>query len=381
MRIVHLANHLLLIGNGIVNMMVDLACSQADAGHEVVVASSGGGFEALLAQHGVRHIQLEQSRDPWRAPKTIASFRRLVREIDPDVVHAHMMTGALIARFGIWRRKYVLVTTVHNEFQRSANLMRVGDRVVAVTRAVEAAMRKRGVPAQRLCTVLNGTVGSPRGAYEQGDPVGHAVNPPQLSHPSIATVAGMYERKGIADLLRAFALVRNTRPDASLYLIGEGPDRAKMEALARELGLDGHAHFVGFMAQTAPWYAQTDVFVLASHKEPAGLVLCEAREAACAIVATRVDGIPEMLDDGEAGLLVPGHSPDALAEAITRLLDDDALRSEYAHRAKSNLEKFSVRRVANDYMDVYVSALDATGRRHRRAANAAVESKSATSDA
>ena len=68
MKIIHLANHLELIGNGIVNVMVDLACMQARAGHEVVVASSGGGFESLLARYGVRHAHLAQSRDPRRLP-------------------------------------------------------------------------------------------------------------------------------------------------------------------------------------------------------------------------------------------------------------------------------------------------------------------------
>src|ERR1700744_1514 len=153
MKIVHLANHAQNVGNGIVNMMVDLACMQARAGHEVTVATSGGGFEALLEGHGVRHVHLPQSREPWRLPAMLAGFNRMLRQCDPDVVHAHMMTGALIARFGVLRRRYVLITTVHNEFQKSASLMRFGDRVVAVSRAVAASMAARGVPAERLSVV------------------------------------------------------------------------------------------------------------------------------------------------------------------------------------------------------------------------------------
>ncbi|RKP59122.1 glycosyltransferase [Pararobbsia silviterrae] len=368
MRIVHLANHCQLIGNGIVNMMVDLACSQADAGHDVVVATSGGRYEPLLAAHGVRHVVLEQSRDPWRTPAMVLGFNRLLRDVDPDVVHAHMMTGAIIARFGTWRRRYALVTTVHNEFQKSASLMRYGDRVVAVTQAVEKAMIGRGIRADRICTVLNGTVGTPRRAQAS------TADPLRLSRPSITTVAGMYERKGIQDLLRAFASLRATHPDATLYLVGDGPDRADMEALAAELGLEGWAHFAGFDTNPVRWLAETDVFVLASHKEPGGLVLSEAREAGCAIVATDVDGNPEMLDRGEAGWLVPARAPDALAAAIGSLLGDAALRADYAARARRNLDKFTVQRVANDYMAVYATALDVFRQTHGRRPRTALRS-------
>ncbi|MGF6771229.1 glycosyltransferase involved in cell wall biosynthesis [Paraburkholderia sp. GAS199] len=351
MKIIHLANHAQTIGNGIVNVMVDLACMQARAGHDVTVASGGGGFEALLARHGVRHVLLPQAPRPSRLPTMVAGFNRLVAQIDPDVVHAHMMTGALIARFGVLRRRFVLVTTVHNEFQKSASLMRVGDRVVAVSEAVAVAMERRGVSRARLAVVRNGTIGTPRLA-DQAVP-----DTPRLAHPSIVTVAGMYERKGIRDLLHAFAQLRERVPAAVLYLVGEGPDRAAMEALAAELGVTQQVRFEGFVADPRAYLAQADVFVLASHNEPAGLVLCEARETGRAIVATRVGGIPEMLDGGAAGVLVPPHDPAALAEAFGMLLNDAASHAALSARARQNLDAFSVQQVSDGYLAVYERTL------------------------
>ena len=351
MKIVHLANHAQNVGNGIVNMMVDLACMQARAGHEVTVATSGGGFETLLAQHGVRHVHVPQSRAPWRLPAMLAGFNRLLRQCDPDVVHAHMMTGTLIARFGVLRRRYVLVTTVHNEFQKSASLMRFGDRIVAVSKAVAASMAARGVAQERLSVVRNGTIGTPR--FTSAEPAAA-----HLARPSIVTVAGMYERKGIQDLLRAFAQLYEQFPTAALYLVGDGPDREAMEALARELGIAGRAHFTRFVANPRAHLAEADVFVLASHKEPGGLVLCEAREAGCAIVATHVDGNPEMLDDGKAGLLVPPASPAALAGAISLLLTDAAARAELVAQARSGLETFHVRHVCEAYLSIYEQTIE-----------------------
>lgn len=352
MKIVHLSNHAQNVGNGIVNMMVDLACMQAHAGHEVTVASSGGGFEALLAQHGVRHLFLPQSRQPWRVPSMLLGFNRMLARCDPDVVHAHMITGTFIARFGTLRRRFVLVTTVHNEFQKSASLMRFGDRVVAVSEAVAASMALRGVPRERLSVVRNGTIGTPRFADV---PLPAS---PQLARPSIVTVAGMYERKGIQDLLRAFAHLYERSPSATLYLVGEGPDRVAMEELAQKLDIAARAHFTGFVADPRAHLAEADVFVLASHKEPAPLVLCEAREAGCAIVATRVDGIPEMLDDGEAGLLVPPSDPVALADAVERLLVDRAAHTALVARARRNLEAFHVQHVCDAYLSIYEQTLD-----------------------
>ncbi len=264
-----------------------------------------------------------------------------------------MMTGALLARFGTPRRRYALITTVHNEFQKSASLMRVGDRVVAVSEAVAASMARRGVPDERLSVVRNGTIGTPRLALA---PMPAS---PVLARPSIVTVAGMYERKGIQDLLRAFALLRERLPNAALYLVGEGPDRPAMEALAQQLGIAEHAHFTGFVANPRAHLAEADVFVLASHREPGGLVLCEAREAGCAIVATHVDGNPEMLDDGEAGLLVPPASPEALAAAIELLLTDQAAREMLIARARRNLDTFGVQHVCDAYLSIYERTLDA----------------------
>jgi glycosyltransferase involved in cell wall biosynthesis len=351
MKIIHLANHAQCIGNGIVNVMIDLACTQARAGHDVTVASAGGGFETLLARYGVRHVLLPQLPKPSRVAGMVAGFRRLVAQYDPDVVHAHMMTGALIARVSVLRRRYVLITTVHNEFQRSATLMGVGDHVVAVSAAVAVAMERRGIPNARLSVVRNGTVGTPRFA-DTPVPVG-----PRLAHPCIVTVAGMNERKGIADLLHAFALLRESVPEAVLYLVGDGPDRAAMEALAGQLGVAERVRFEGFVTDPRAYLAQADVFVLASHNEPAGLVLCEARELGRAIVATRVDGNPEMLDGGEAGLLVPARNPAALAQAIGHLLTERAAHAALTARAPLKLERFSVQRVTNGYMSIYERTL------------------------
>lgn len=351
MRIVHLTNHVEVIGNGIVNAAVDLACRQAELGHDVVYASAGGGHVALLERSGVRHVELHQRTRPRGLVRSARALRRLSRAEHPDVVHAHMVTGALLARLATRGLAVPLVCSVPNEWQRHAVLMRVGDRVVAVSEANAGSLARRGVPPGKLRVVRNGPLGSPR--------VPRGAAPAPLRRPSVTTVAGLFERKGIDDLIAAFAQVP-AEIGAHLYVVGDGPDRRRFEAAAAATG--AHIHFSGFVADPYPYLRATDVFVLASRREPFGLVLAEAREAGCAIIATDVDGIPEVLDGGRAGVLVPPSRPDALARALVELLTDEGRRAALARAAGENLGWLGVARVADEMLAVYGELVGRTPR-------------------
>ncbi len=351
MRVLHILNHIQEIGNGIVNVAVDLACLQAKYGCEVAVASAGGEYEELLGRYGVRHFPLNQARKPINLLKAAWRYRAIAREFQPDIVHAHMMTGVVLARALRAGFGYALVSTVHNEFQRSAVLMGFADRVIAVSHAVAQSMAKRGIPQQKLRVACNGTLGSPR-TRELKEYQPHA-----LQHPAIATVAGMYERKGIAELIDAFAQIAGEFPQAHLYLIGNGPDRARFEAQAQNTPASDRIHFEGFQPEPQRYLLTADIFVLASHRDPSPLVIPEAREAGCAIIASAVDGIPEALCGGQAGLLVPPANRDALAAALVRLLANPNELHEWRARSQQNLQGLSVARVCEETLAVYREAI------------------------
>ncbi len=335
------------------NVAVDLACLQANSGHHVSFASAGGSYVDLVTQHGVSHFQLDQQ---WRRPmvliQALLNLRLIIEQVRPDIVHAHMMTGALLAAAARVTRRFRLITTVHNEFQQSSILMGVGDRVIAVSAVVADHLRRRGLPARKIRVVRNGPLGSPR---RRPSPDGAATL--TLARPAIMTLAGMYHRKGIGDLIMAFTKISADIPIASLYIVGDGPDRAEFEAQARATECADRIHFLGFCREPRPLLAQADVFVLASRKDPMPLVIAEAREAGCAVVASNVDGIPEGLDRGKAGILVTPRDPDALAGAIGRLLADPAELAAWRERARSNLGWLHVERAAVETMRVYEEAI------------------------
>ncbi|MEM6889077.1 MAG: glycosyltransferase family 4 protein [Pseudomonadota bacterium] len=133
--------------------------------------------------------------------------------------------------------------------------------------------------------------------------------------------------KGVLVLLSAFAKVRKNHPDAVLTLVGDGPERANIEAYCKELELNDAVRFTGYLSQTevAGALQNADLFVLPSFAEGVPVVLMEAMASRLPVVATSIAGVPELIETGKTGLLVPPGDTEALAEAISSVLADDTL--------------------------------------------------------
>jgi glycosyltransferase involved in cell wall biosynthesis len=322
-----------------------MACTQARNGHVVGYACAGGDFVDVLKQNGVEVFFLpEPHHNIQQFVAAIFAISRIIYGFKPDIAHAHMAAqNVMIQPFRLLGLK--TVTTIHNEFAKSAKLMGYASRIVSVSKQGVETMRKRGLAVARMRVVENGPVNSPR------LPARFEVL--ELARPAIVTVCGMHHRKGLIDLLNAFKLVAAAHPAAHLYLVGDGPSREEYQALALALGLADRTTFAGFQEDPRSYLAGADIFVLASHADPGPLVIAEARNAGCAIVATNVDGIPEMLDFGAAGILVPPKDPTALAQALNGLIADPAEMQRYATLAKQGAERFTIERVCRDMDVVY----------------------------
>ncbi len=349
MKIIHILNHVRDCGNGIVCATIDLACEQAKLGHKVFVISGGGEFSNLLKAHGVVHITANQRRKPFIILKALISINKRMQEIKPDIVHAHMMTSVIIAKVLKIFHCYKLISTIHNEFQRSVILMGLADKIISVSAGVKETMIKRGISEKKLYVVRNGTISSVR---EEKD--GNASSQIILNRPSITTVAGLYERKGITCLIKAFEIIKRDIPDAHLYIIGEGPDRLKFEEQAKSTGNEDSIHFEGFQQRPKNYLNQTDVFVLASTTENFGLALSEARGAGCSVFGSSVGGIPEVLEFGKAGQLSASENYQELADLIIKTISNPKLLLDWKNRAKTHTEWLSVKRVCAETLDIYL---------------------------
>jgi glycosyltransferase involved in cell wall biosynthesis len=166
--------------------------------------------------------------------------------------------------------------------------------------------------------------------------------------------------KGLPVLLDAFARLAKDRPELKLMLAGDGPDRAKLEAQAKELGVAGRIEFLGYQsqAQVRQLLQNTDVFVMASFAEGVPVVLMEAMAAGVPVVATRVAGVPELVEDGVSGYLVPPAEPGALADNVAALLDDAELRNRLGAAGRAKVEReFNITAEAEKLCQVMTAAL------------------------
>ncbi|WP_342777332.1 glycosyltransferase family 4 protein [Modestobacter excelsi] len=350
MKIMHVIKHSWR-SNGHVHVAVDLACAQADAGHEVTFAHAHGSYDDLLRAHGVTIATVPEAStllDVLRSERALLGVARAAR---PEVVHAHMMSSAVLAHPVSKVVRAPLVTTMHNSFDSHSWLMRLGTVVVAVSEAERQRLIGRGFPARKVVCVLNGAVASPREALPDDLSIG------SLAGPCVVSLCGLHGRKAVGDIITAFSKAQPAAPAWQLNIIGSGPDRDRLEGLARDLGLSASVHFTG--PSLTPWrlLEQADVFASASLDEPFGLSLAEARAAGCAVVATAVGGVPEVLEQGRAGQLVPVSAPEAMADVLRRLMTDRDELARWRARARENADYFSVRRMAEDYDRVYQSVV------------------------
>jgi glycosyltransferase involved in cell wall biosynthesis len=179
----------------------------------------------------------------------------------------------------------------------------------------------------------------------------------------VLCVARQYPRKRIVDLLDAFSLVVAREPRARLVIIGDGPEHARLVERRDALGLQGCVQLPGALAEDAEvraWYGRASVFCLPSEQEGFGIVFLEAMASGLPVVSTTAAAIPEVVPDGEAGLLVPPRDPAALADALVRLLQDPALTARLRAGGRGQARQFSWERVADRFLEAVSPLLGAS---------------------
>jgi glycosyltransferase involved in cell wall biosynthesis len=210
----------------------------------------------------------------------------------------------------------------------------------------DAIVRHYGIPADRIRLVPEGI------DLARWQRIA-AQTPHQSDGATILCVARQYPRKHVADLLRAMPQVRRDVPSAHAVIIGDGPEHAPLRALAAELGLGDAVQFLGAIAdddEVARWYRHADLFCLPSVQEAFGIVFLEAMASGLPVVATRAAAIPEVVPDGQAGLLVPPGDVDALAAALTALLREPARRTAYGAYGQAHARRYDWSLVAEQFL-------------------------------
>jgi glycosyltransferase involved in cell wall biosynthesis len=275
---------------------------------------------------------------------------RLVRDTRADVVHTHLVHADLYGGLAAKLRGTTLVSTKHNDdpFRTGAfrfverRLARLADRVITISDSLHRFTVERvGVPAAKVETIHYGL---------DEPPQAWGTNPPDAVPDDariVLAVSRLTRQKGIDVAVEALSLLPD---DVVLVVLGEGPERAALEALAREHVGESRVIFPGRVPDVAAWLRRASVYVQPARWEGFGLAVLEAMVCGLPVVATNVSSLPELVADGETGLLVPPDDPAALARAVERALADPALGPAGLERAR---REFSVQRMADRTVALY----------------------------
>jgi 2-deoxystreptamine N-acetyl-D-glucosaminyltransferase/2-deoxystreptamine glucosyltransferase len=330
------------------------------------------GEYAVIVRTGVRWPALRQL---WAPPALPVAMR--VRG-PVDVVHAHAgedLAVLPVARIAAARHRCPLVVTVHCSVRhtvrdpsvRGVVLRRFGgaierralaaaDAVIVLTPSAARRLRRDGVPADRVHVIPSGFAPGlfERGGREDPDPFS------ELPRPRVAYVGRLAAQKNVGVLIEAFARCPGA---ASLVVVGDGPCRAALERRARASRRE--VRFTGFIdhARIPGVLRHVDVLVLPSAYEELGSVLVEAMATGLPVVASDVGGIPDLVRDGQNGLLVTPGCPVALAGAIGRLLGDPRTAARLGAEARRTVRDHAWPVLATRVIEVYRQAVDAHARR------------------
>jgi glycosyltransferase involved in cell wall biosynthesis len=229
------------------------------------------------------------------------------------------------------------------------------DVVLPVSHRIRQSLEAGGVPPVCLKTLYSGLDMSRIPDQMDGGEVRRRCGIPEEAL-VLGTVANLFARKGYETMLRALPGILASFPDTHYLILGTGDAayEARLRALAKELGLTGHVHFAGFQPSVFPYLAAMDVYVHPALMEGFGIAVLEAMAMRKPVVATETGGLPEVVRDGETGLLVPPGDVESLARAVSSLLRDPARRRQLGEAGRRRVEtSFTVEAMMNNLTSAY----------------------------
>lgn len=328
-------------------------------GHRVVVIAHPEGELRKRLDAGTEVVPLAP-----RSEIDLAAAWRLatvLRDVNPDVVHAHDPHGVAAAvgalSIGSPARRPVLVAARRVDFHLKTNSFsrwkyRQVDCFVCASHAIRTMLLGDGIPAERTVTVHEGVDIERVASVPAARPHETYWFPPEA--PVVGNIAALVPHKGQKYLVDAASVVVKEIPRARFLILGEGELRHALEEQIRHLHLGQHVLLGGFRTDVLGLLKAFDLFVMSSVTEGLGTSLLDAMAAGKPVVATRAGGIPEVVEDGVTGLLVPPRDARTLAEAILDLLRDDNRRRRMGEAGLARArERFTVERMVAETLAVY----------------------------
>ncbi len=315
--------------------------------HPLVVCPGTGPLTKELVKRGVE-IRFA-SMPPWRKlfayplrAAAVRALRLIITEMRPALLHVNdiwWVPQTLRAVAGV---RIPIVAHVRQEIEspkvRRYELDKV-DLVFPVSCQIQQSLERGGVLPERLKVLYSGVDMSRIPDQEDGREVRRRFDIPTDAL-LLGTVANLFARKGYEVMLRVLPAILASFPDVHYVIVGSGDAayETRLRAMVKDLRLERRVHFAGFQDPVYPYLAAMDVYVHPALMEGFGIAVLEAMAMRKPVVATTTGGLPEIVQDGKTGVLVPPNEPDALAGAIVGLLQDSTRRVSMGRAGLNRVE-------------------------------------------
>lgn len=280
-------------------------------------------------------------------PIVIFHLIKLIRQIQPDLIHTHLFQARFYTTIAhlIYRRG-ILFTHKHNNvnpikhnifiFLEMLSIL-FNKKVIAISQSVKKSLIKyEFVPEKKIYVIPNGI------DYQKFSKSVKFEDYSKEKGIVIGTVCRLEWQKGIIYLLFAMKIILAKFPDTRLEIVGDGSLLGELKDFSRKLGISNSVNFFGKFADVIPFYKRMSVFVLPSLYEGFGIVLLEAMAAGVPVVATNVDGIKEVVINGESGILVPPKNPEAIASAVIKIIENPQLAGDLVEQGLKRSRLFDI---------------------------------------
>ena len=376
MNVIHVITRLSLGGSS-ENTVLSVA-GLVEAGHDcVLVAGAEQSEPSVVRAAQARGCRVDLMPSLVREPSPVRDLQaslalmRMFRRRRPDLVHTHTSKAGFVGRLAARvARVPAIVHTPHGHvfygyygagptavfvlLERIA--ARWTDRIIVLTErgAEEHLARGVGRPPQYVA-IPSGVDTDRLRARAPGREIARRRLGLPVDAAVVVGVGRLVPVKGFDMLVASLPKVRAAVPSLRVLVVGDGPDRPALEALARSLGVADVLLVTGTQGDVIPYIAAADVLVAPSRNEGMGRVLIEAMALGVPVIGSRVGGIPSVLAGGEFGSLVPPDAPHAIAEALIELLGDPALRAKFAEAGRKRAEEFTVDVMTRRIVELYRS--------------------------
>jgi len=307
-----------------------------------------------------------------RLPEAARVLARLIRSERIDLLHTHDVKANAIGLWAAYLTGVPIVATAHGRIPNNPKakaygaldrvLLRRMDLVFAVSRKMENMLIAEGIRRERLALARNGIM-LPEHPFGMRSEALREEGLVRDGETVLGHVGRVSPEKGVVALVKAFARIASEFPASRLVVAGDGPDAAKARSAASTAALKNRVSFLGHRSDVDSVYGALDLFVLNSRTEGLPNAVLEAMAYGVPVVATAVGGTPELVRDGETGLLVPPGDSDALVRAIRAVILDREAAMERARRARELVEReFDMRQLSHSINEAYRRIVDARRR-------------------